>query len=357
MDDSDERSACGEGSSGLGSVVVPKDQVQVFTDTLKRFAERCEKSQATIEAKCSHLEEVQRCADAKVEDMTKIMKDMEDMLKKCTDQTTAARKEIQNAHCMPSSELSDVRQDISKMKQLQANAAETLRDAQSIERRVQLKESLVCTYVGIVQRSEAYTRNHYKRTVYADTLCKEICDAAQGILEASLRVLKRIVELPGTASGTDGTTEAEDRKALSEVLDDITFKTRYLRPEVGNMERIVDVLDAVGLLDEALRVCTGELTGICTDCVDVTKMRKRLEAFVRQAIVYDTSKYASHAEYERHVTAETDRRLQASGTTGLSVITAVVASLRRTGVMDPGATPVGDETGQIPPPTCPAHHP
>lgn len=169
MDDSDERSACRKGSV-IRSVVVQQDQVQVFTDSLKRYAERCEKSEATIEAKFSELKEMQWFADMKVQEMKSIMKNMEDMMKKFTDKTTAARNEIKNAHFMQGSELNEVRQDISKMKHFHANAAETLREAQSKERSVQLKESLVCTYVGIVQRSGEYTRQHYKRTVSADTL-------------------------------------------------------------------------------------------------------------------------------------------------------------------------------------------
>lgn len=166
------------------------------------------------------------------------------------------------------------------------------------------------------------------------------------------------MQLPGIR--TEEMTDGEDLKALSEVLDDIIFRARYLRAEVNNMERMVDVLNSIGILDEALRVYTGELPGICTDCVDVTKTRKRLEAFVRETIVYDSSKYASYAEYDRRITAETERRVLVSGTTASSVITAVVSSLRRSGVLDPSSKPVTDDAGRntsAPPPTCPAHKP
>lgn len=143
--------------------------------------------------------------------------------------------------------------------------------------------------MSLANQSEDFTRRHYKRTVYADTLCKEIRDTSLKNLELSLRILRRVVSL----TSTNGSAVGDDRRDLTALLDDETFKSRYLRRELDNMDYFVQLMKTVGIPDQSLRVATGEIPGLCMDFIDATKKRKAMEEIVRRTTAYKSRYYRS----------------------------------------------------------------
>lgn len=67
------------------------------------------------------------------------------------------------------------------------------------------------------------------------------------------------------------------------------------------MNRLVEIMDTVGLLDNPLRVVSGEVPGVNLDVSTVQEKKKNIDSLVRAAIPYDEDKYASNVKYERSV--------------------------------------------------------
>lgn len=196
-----------------------------------------------------------------------------------------------------------------------------------------MKESLASSYVSMANQSEDCARRHYNRTVYDSALCKEITNASLMNTEGALRILQGVLKVKEDVM-IDATNKEDGQDAIVKHVEELVFKTKYLRREVDNLGGIVEVMEQVGLLDQSQRIAAGEIQGICTDFNEVNERRSHFDTAVRNSIGYYPSTYASIREYEGKVTFETERRMQVTGTTASTVLAAVVSTLRREGVLN-----------------------
>lgn len=185
-------------------------------------------------------------------------------------------------------------------------------------------------YMTKARQSEDFTRRHYKRIVYADTLCKEITTASIQTLELNVRVLHVFAI---TTEKMAGKFDREDEHALSKLLESVIFKAKFLRREVDDMDRMVEVLESVGILDQALHLCTSEIPGLCLECEHVSRKRERMETVVSETIIYDETKFSCKRDYEEQVSVETDKRLKEAETKASTVLAYTVACFKRNGFM------------------------
>lgn len=196
-------------------------------------------------------------------------------------------------------------------------AAELCRETRRMTSRVELKESMVCSYAEVVREAEMTTGMQYRRALYANTLCKAIAKSALQSLESALILVKTIisVKLSVVDQDEDDAMDSTDyisdtRLGLESAFTELLESVRFLRDDVENVERTAKILEDVGWIDDSVRIANGEFGDLCLDNKQTIQKRSRITSLLRTAMPYEGSRYASKAEYERTVIRKSARRVE-----------------------------------------------
>lgn len=123
-----------------------------------------------------------------------------------------------------------------------------------------------------------------------------------------------------------------------DVADAIT-RVRDLQMDINDMERTVRVLDEVSVLNEALMFASREISAFQASRDDINLRRKEIERLVRVAMPFDRTTYTTMATYEAFVIEEVSKSIKCTDMNGSELLTGVIESLQRDGVITPGGLP------------------
>lgn len=190
----------------------------------------------------------------------------------------------------------------------------------------------------------------YTRSVYSGTMCKEVTRSALGALEATLNLLERLesTHRPTIRAGNDSemTDEVEGehpRRTIGAEIRCLIIQLRFMKRDVEDMEHITDILHKVGLVDDSLRLVNDEVRGMVTGSSDMRNKRKVVEEMVRKVLTNDESVYENADDYEQAVTVEVEKRMEATGRVGNTILSAVVSTLEKNGMPKPRNPNLDDE--------------
>lgn len=121
------------------------------------------------------------------------------------------------------------------------------------------------------------------------------------------------------------------------------IEIRSLKHDVDYMDRVTDVLQRAGLIDDALCIVNDEAIGVVTGSADLHKKHEMVEEMVRHVLKYNAEVYQSVSEYEQAVAVEVEKRMKATERAGSTILSAVVSTLKRNGVPQPRNRELDDE--------------
>lgn len=300
------------------AVTVPSSDVEVFLQTLKDYSDSCQA--AVAEVKSVRLETKKMASESEAtckENVRKSRGLLSDMTKK---------------HEKQQKEMETVLEEVNNIDSLADGAAKNCREVRRALTAIESKEGFICSFVDIVKRAERLTRDHYTRTLYAATMCKEVCMVALTTLEATVRMLQSV-----------GSKSEDEQSKLRELIS----KAEILRADVSNMERSANILQQVRYLDESMRVGNGEVNGICLNCEDATEGKKCVESMVRTSMPFQVAVHGTVSNYETIVERETERRVKVTEPEGSVLLAATASLLRRNGVENPGDRPTGYDNADM----------
>lgn len=99
-----------------------------------------------------------------------------------------------------------------------------------------------------------------------------------------------------------------------------------------DLDRIIDMMEEVGFLDDSLRVANNEVHGHDKNVDDTLQRRRVIERMVRDCLEYNEERYSSRLQYESAVLDEIERRLSATTRPGCATLSAVITALKKDGV-------------------------
>lgn len=325
-----------------GDLTVDSAQVTNFLATLRDYSDNCVAARKAVE---DALQEGKKRDAEWSKNSKKLMTEMKKM-----------KGDVMKAIEKHDEEISEVRDSIENVEARIAEFHRKFNESVRMMERMEVKESFVCSYADICKESERLTRRLYTRTLYVGTICREIATACLDTLEGTIRILQSYFWCKATRSedsramtdvGSEAGTSSGGRPSIATALSDILLKTRYLKKDVQTVERAAELMEEVCILDKTLQVSMGEVQGLCLNYDDLQQQRKRVEGMVRISMEYNEKTHGNRAEFDRLVAEETDKRLNACGIEGSSLISAVVSTLKRDGPLNPGNVP--DEAEQYVP--------
>lgn len=148
-------------------MVVPKNEVTTFLDTLREYSASCTDSREHIENKREAL----AVMEANVESVVR------DCKKQCADavkKIDIKMKQLSTMAANNKKEKEDMKTERETFEQLVEKAREKCREINVILRRVTVKETYVISYVELSKESEMIRRTQYKRAVNAGYIYKEV---------------------------------------------------------------------------------------------------------------------------------------------------------------------------------------
>lgn len=328
-------SAAGEGASG--SMTVPLSQVQNFLSTLQNYSASCAESRRVVEE--SGIEVGQTLNDARkvLDEARKVSTDATKSSKKVLTEVKKLKQEMADIAAKQRQEFDEVRRLVEQLEERTDNMGKKCGEVRRALERIEAKKTMVCSFEDMIKESERLTRRSYTRSLYAGRVCREIGTAALQTLEATIRIFQAVASKIGHRcsdeddrmdTAKDGVSENSGSSTLSALVSAVLFKTRYLRKDVQTVDRAAELMEDVRLLDNSLRVVTGELKRGYLDSNDLNDQRRRTEALGRISMEYDENKHGTRARFDELVTAETERRMEAAWLNGSTLVSAVVSILK-----------------------------
>lgn len=153
-------------------MVVQSSEVEKFFQTLRDFSEICETSRKAME---EETKEVRRLIEQHAKCITEHNKRMEKDGKKLSEGLRKQRKDIY-----------EVKNECEAAEQLSSNAGKRCAEVNRAWKRINSKETSMCSYTEIVKQAETMTRQQYTRSLYAEAVCKEIANVSLSVLESAL---------------------------------------------------------------------------------------------------------------------------------------------------------------------------
>lgn len=205
--------------------------------------------------------------------------------------------------------------------------------------RIEGKENFVCSFADVTKESDRLTRWLYTRTLYSGTICREIATAALETLAATIRIAQTIASKVFTSSGvqeekmdittSDAVSANSGKSSVATLIYNVLLKTRYLKNDVQIVERAAQLMEEIGLLDNSLRVATGELKQGFLYSDDLNAQRQRIESMLSITMGYDAEKHGARARFDDVVTAEVERWLKTGVLEVSSLVSAVVTTFKK----------------------------
>lgn len=158
----------------------------------------------------------------------------------------------------------------------------------------------------------------------------------QSVLSKMNRATSGDDNVDGMDIAKDGVSDNSGTSSLGALVSSVLLKTRYLRKDVQTVDRAAELMEEVGLLNNSLRVATGELKRGYIDSDELNDQRRRTECLVRMSMEFDEKTHGTRARFDELFTAETERRLKAAGVDGSTLVSIVVSTLKKHGPLNPG---------------------
>lgn len=136
----------------------------------------------------------------------------------------------------------------------------------------------------MVKKTEEETRQQYTRTIYAATICIQINFTALKTLEGTLNLLHAVHAVSNKGNrkdGTDGTTDegiSDGKYRIGVEISWLVEVVRNLQLDLDHLDRTVQVLEEVSVLNEAVSVTTTECNAFEEGSERIAMKLKQLEA-------------------------------------------------------------------------------
>lgn len=325
-------------------MIVPRDQADKFVSTLKGYAETCAQSEANATSEHNRAADcVKQCEQLRLlcaeerRNMAECSLNVQTEMRKL-DQKTKKHDEFMKENKQVIGSLLD-------------DATDTCNNCKRAACRVDVKESFVQSYVDVAKETEIAIRQKYTRTIYAASISRQVAFSSLKTMEATLNTLHAVHRLSQRTATDISTADMVDNDRPSEPsakpsvdsmegdIARLLESVRSLQLDIHNLDRTIQVLDQVSLLDDSVSAACTDPAAFKEGVETTEYKRKQIDLLVRQAMPFDRATYVTVANYEAFILSEVSRRMQSTELNGSALMSGVIQSLKRDGVTAPGVIP------------------